>query len=315
MTVKLTKTDNLTDLITDEVLKALSLKPDGQLRKLIAPIVHKPTWKFSNLATRFDDLITQQGFPYASGWMMSHFVEEVQTHGVDRLPASGPLLLISNHPGVVDGLVISANLARDDLKIMMSGVPFVRHLENTPNHMIFTTLDTMDRMSALRSSIRNLREQRSLLIFATGKLDPDPSFRPVDVVCEALERWSNSVAVMINSVPNIQIVISIVSGVLSKQYFGHPLTKLRKTQHDRQRISEFLQVIRQLVTSKTLGLSAKVSFSNPITIEDFADDLDKTSIMESLISEAKLLLDEHISRPVEDWTSMSLDKFVPSMEK
>jgi 1-acyl-sn-glycerol-3-phosphate acyltransferase len=310
MTVELTKVDNLTSLITDEFFKALSLRPDGRIRKFIAPIVHKPTWKFSNIAASFDDLIEEHSFPYASAWMMTHFVDEVKYHGRENIPRNGPLLLISNHPGLVDGLAISSNVDRDDIKLMMSGVPFVRHLKNTSQHMVFTTTDTVDRMTALRSSIRHLRNQGSLLIFATGKLDPDPSFRPVEAVSSALERWSNSVAVMVKSVPDIQVVVSIVSGVLSKRYYRHPLTRLRKSQHDRQRISEFMQVIRQLITSKKLNLKTKVSFSCPLTAGDFPTYLDKSGIMDRLIYEGKSLLNEHLSRDPAEWTTLPIHDFV-----
>lgn len=310
MAVKLEKVDYLNHLITDEFLKALSLKPDGRFRKYIAPLVRRPTWKFSNIAANFDNLIDQEGFGTAATWLMNHFTDDVKFHGKERIPQSGPLLLISNHPGVIDGLVISSNLPRDDVKIIMSGVPFVRNLENTSEHMIFTTLDTYDRMSTARASIKHLRSEKSLLIFATGKLDPDPSFRSVEDASSALERWSQSVALMIKRVPNIQVVISIVGGVLAEKFFHHPLTRVRKTPHDRQRISEFMQVTRQLLMSKPLGLHSKVSFSHPLTAKEFPSNMDKASIMETLIEEAKNLLQEHVTREANAWTSMQLQEHV-----
>ena len=100
------------------------------------------------------------------------FVDQTKVIGAETLPKEGPLLIASNHPGAYDSLVISSQIPRDDLKIISSDIPFVKKLPETSKHMIFSTHDPHDRMSAARKAIRHLKDGGALLIFARATMDP-----------------------------------------------------------------------------------------------------------------------------------------------
>jgi hypothetical protein len=48
------------------------------------------------------------------------------------------LLVAANHPGAADGLVIAAALRRDDLKVVISDVPFTRAVPYGRKYLIYT---------------------------------------------------------------------------------------------------------------------------------------------------------------------------------
>ena len=41
-------------------------------------------------------------------WLLIHFVYRLERRGIENVPASGPALLICNHVGFADAIVISA---------------------------------------------------------------------------------------------------------------------------------------------------------------------------------------------------------------
>ncbi len=164
--------------ITDETIKALGLSPSDFVRKFISPIVFPATHQFAKLAAHFDHYVAKFGFSEAARWVLPRFVKDLTIIGADNVPEEGPLLVVSNHPGTVDVLAIAAGLSRDDIKIVSSAIPFIKHLPNTAQHLIFTTIDTHERMAVIRTIIRSLEEGRALLIFPSGGVDPDPAFMP-----------------------------------------------------------------------------------------------------------------------------------------
>ena len=83
-----------------------------------------------------------------------------------------------------------------------------------------------------------------------------------------LDRWYDSVEVILRCAPDSRLVLAIVSGVLLPRYVQHPLTRLRRRRRDRQRISEFVQVIRQLLSDGGLLVHPRVSFAPPVTFAE-----------------------------------------------
>jgi len=98
------------------------------------------------VAARFDENVATYGFREAVIRLLPRFTSGVRAQGTERIPVDGPLLMLSNHPGTVDGLVIAAQLPRPDLKTIISGVPFIRSRRAAAYHLILSRLDTFERM-------------------------------------------------------------------------------------------------------------------------------------------------------------------------
>lgn len=260
------KTRELADNLVFELNKSLGFRKGGLSHSLIKPLVWKPMFRFSEMATMFDYRVVQEGWQKASAWFITHFVDQVKALGTESLPRKGPLLVASNHPGAYDSLVISSLVPRDDLKIISSDIPFVKQLPDTSKHMIFSAKDPHTRMQAARQALRHLKAGGALLVFARGTMDPDPAFMPGSD--EEISNWSSSLGLFLRNEPRTQVAISLISGVLIPQYIKHPATLFRKGRVNKQRLSEFFQVMHQILAPGKLMVSPSLSFTAPFTLED-----------------------------------------------
>jgi hypothetical protein len=285
------KTKILAEDLVFELNKSLGFRKDGILQPILKPIVWKPMLRFSELATQFDYRVVQEGFQKASAWFISHFVDRVRELGVENLPAEGPLVVAANHPGAYDSLVITSRIPRDDVKIISSDIPFVKKLPDTSKHMIFKAQDPHTDMGVARKALRHLKEGGALLVFARGTLEPDPAFLPGSE--EELTRWTSSLGLFLKNVPQAKLAIALISGVLSSKYINHPSTIFRKGRVNKQRLSEFCQVMHQLMVPGKLMVSPNLSFAPTLTLDDLGGGRDIHRITEEIIHKAQEQLEFH----------------------
>ena len=287
------KTRVLANDLVFELNKGLGFKKGGVSHTLLRPLVWKPMYRFSEMATVFEHRLNQEGWQKASAWFVSHFVDQIKSLGADLLPKEGPLIVASNHPGVYDSLVISSKVPRDDLKIIASDIPFVKKLPNTSKHMIFAELNPHSRMDAARKALRHLKNGGALLIFARSTMDPDPAFMPNSEV--EINRWTSSLGMFLRSVPQTQVAVSIISGVLCPRFLDHPSTRFRRGRVNKQRLSEFFQVMHQLMSPGKLMVSPNLSFGKALTLEDMGlkGSRDIHKITGEIIEEAQAQFKTH----------------------
>jgi hypothetical protein len=191
----------------------------------------------------------------------------------------------------VDGFAIVANLPRDDLKAVATGQPFFRHLGAGRRYLIFTPREGSGRSTVVREMIRHLDDGGSLLIMPSGNVDPDPAILPG--APEALNRWSPSLELILRRRPETQVLVTIVSGVLSPRWLHHPLVRFRKGARERQLLAEMLQTIQQTVFGRRLSFTPRVTFAQPITGAELQDRGGSGSLLASLIERAQAVLAEH----------------------
>lgn len=277
--------------ITLEVFRAAKVPEVKWLRKAVSRFVQKPVNHFSKLIVDFDTSIQKNGFVYAANEILSDLTGEVVATGQELIPASGPLIIASNHPGTYDGLAIISHLPRDDFRLIVSGIPFFQNLPNASKYLIFATHDTSDRMDVIRKSVRHLQEGGALLIFPSGKLDPDPSL--FSNAGEGLRKWSRSIEVFLKKVPDAQLVLTVASGVLSREFVHHPLTKFFKNDHEQRRFMEFMQVIKQMAMGKPVELHPKVTFDKPLKEADLLTTSSKNTEL-AILKNSVALLDHHM---------------------
>ena len=281
---------DLSQKLLDEIFLALGLSRSRKLRWLLEPLFSPATRRFATLASTFDQEVATIGFIEAARHILPWFIRSVRVTGERHIPASGPLLILSNHPGTYDFLVIASMLRHPTLKIVAEGVPFFRSLEATANHLIFSSRYGNDRMLVIRSTIHHLRAGGAVLVFPSGEIDPDPAVMPGAL--DELEAWSPSLEVILRRVPSARVLITAVSGVLHPGWANSPLTRLRSGRRDQQRVAEFFQVIQQMSFPRSLLVSPVISFSEPLRLPT----LDHTPLLPIIISCAK----EHLrAHPVE----------------
>lgn len=276
--------------LSQEIWKVLGLSPDTRLRYLLNPLLWAPMRRFADWAVKFDRTVADFGFGAAAREVLPRLVNRLEVIGEERVPTSGPLLVVSNHPGSADGLAIAASLPRDDLKIVVSALPFIRSLPNSAQHLIYTDpLEPHKRMEVVRASVRHLKDGGALLIFPRGKVEPDPAWLPGAM--DSLSRWSASLGLIARSVPESKIVTTIVSGVLSRNSLRNPLTRWPRDPRQRQLLAEIFQVVQQALLPYGISVSTRLSYGKPIT----AGSRDARELTGEIVEYAKQLLHDHLT--------------------
>jgi hypothetical protein len=288
-----TLTNLLTENLVYEMTKALALPQRESVRKILAFLTGKAMKRFAELASELDCIVEKEGLAGGARWLLPRFVKAHSAQGVQNIPPLGPLIIASNHPASVDSVVISAHVPRRDYKIIIGEIPFLKNLPNISKNAIFAPdpTDVMGRMQVIRAVIRHLKKNGAILIFPRGSIEPDPAFMP-DPDSE-FDHWSRSLEIFIKQVPQTQVLVTIVSGVISKAAMHHPITWFRKARPDRQRLAFMIQMIRQMIAGKELfGLTPRITFGDLISLNT---TIDREHMLRAITQSAHNVLNTHMA--------------------
>jgi hypothetical protein len=266
MIIHETEIQTLKETLIYELTKALALPQSDAAKRLVRFIFGKATRAAAEVGIGLDRATADGGIPAGARWVLPRFVKSHQARGVENIPAGGPLVIASNHPASIDSIVISAHVNRPDYKAIIGDIPFFEHLPHVSQNAIFAPDpgNTMGRMQVIREAIRHLNKGGSLLIFPRGEIEADPEFMPHPD--DEFHHWSRSLEIFLQRVPNLQILVTIASGVISQSAFHHPITWFRKARPDRQRLAFLYQLARQMLSGRELfGLTPRVTFGEVIT--------------------------------------------------
>jgi len=290
MQAQFAQTADLRRMLIDEIFNAIGLSPSSWLRHILWPLAWPPAHRFARIAASADRCVAEQGFREAASRMLYRFIQRVVVWGAEHVPAEGPLLVASNHPGSMDSLAIAASLPREDLKIVVSDAPFFHGLIGASQHLLYAPENVHGRMLVLRNAVRHLRNGGAVLIFPTGLVDPDPAVFPF--ASKSVDAWSSSVAWMLDKVPATRLLITMVSGVLAPECWRNPLVRLRETMWEKQKLAEFIQIIQQLVLGRRFPLIPQVTFGQPLTLPELCIEEKLGNVMGAIQDRARRLMDQ-----------------------
>ena len=257
------------------------------LRLMLGP----PFRRFAEVASGFDESVARFGLPEASRQFLPRFIRNADILGQEHIPPDGPVLIISNHPGTVDSLLIASRLPRSDIKIVAKGYPFYQALSKLKDNFIFTTNELNDRVSAIRQSVRQLQSGGALLIFPRGLIEPDPAV--MTGAEKTLTEWSPSVELFLRKVPEARLVVTIVSGLIAPSSLRNPFMRLGRNSVERQTVAEFFQVIRHIYLPRSFRVSPKVTFDAPRSALELFEQFGQRGIMQEIVRSAQQLLSTH----------------------
>jgi hypothetical protein len=233
----------------------------------------------------FDDAVGEREWAYAARQMLRKYTRDVRIFSTP-LPA-GPFLALSNHPGMVDTLALFASLNRTDLRIIAVDRPFLKALPNVSERLYYVTDDSAARMALVRKVSGHLRSGGSVLTFPGGEIEPDPNVYPGAV--EALQRWTDSVGVFVRMAPETAILPVLVRGVLWDKTANHPVSRLKKTREEQEKLAAAFQFLAQVVWNQKL-LDVTVQIGKPITVAELGSK-DTGSIHQAVLTEMKRLIE------------------------
>ena len=111
-------------------------------------------------------------------WLLVHFIYRLDRRGLENIPDEGPALLICNHVGFADAIVISAAVSRPIRFIMDSSIfrvpvmrTIFRGMKAIPVASAKADPEVYER--AFQTVARELRDGNLVCIFPEGKLTPD----------------------------------------------------------------------------------------------------------------------------------------------
>ncbi len=255
-----------------ELTKTFALTYTPRSRRLIELIFGKAARSATTVAMDLDRVVGEGGHAAGARWFLPRFVKSHEARGVEIIPASGPFVIAANHPGSIDAVVITAHSTRRDLKFIIGDIEFFKYMPHSCEGFIFAPpkSDTTGRMHVVRESIRHLQNGGGLLLFPRGDIESEPEFMPN--ADSEFHHWSRSLEIFVKHVPNLQILITIVSGVIAPAAMRNPITWFRKERPNRQRLAFVYQLSRQLLSGKQLfNLTPRVTFSEIIQGTNHAD--------------------------------------------
>lgn len=250
--------DSLTRIIMADVLRSANL---GR-RKLIAGLINfagQPAagW-LADLLARIDRQLADSSITETANQAIHAFSDGLQIIKQEAIPQSGPLLVVSNHPGLGDILGILASLERKDVKIVAQRKEFMRVLGNINRFMLPIDEVYSLKFETIRQIIQPLRDGMAVIIFPAGNLEPDPAL--MTGAAESLESWSESIGVFLNKVPEARLLPILVSGVLTPKAWKSRFARLGRTQKRRHQLAMAAEFIMQ-------RLSKKEDWKQPLRID------------------------------------------------
>ena len=262
------RTRELFEVNIDDILAAFGWENAPVLRPLVRRVARRPALAFAREMTGFDERAAAAGAQAASRELLSSFTRGVTVTGAERIPPRGPVLLLSNHPGMTDTLALFSAIPRDDLRVLAAERPFLRALPAVVQRLIFIPEDGSKRLGAVRRAIDHLRAGGALLTFPAGEIEPDPAV--LTGATAGLDRWSESTSVFLRLAPECTVVPVIVSGVLAPQAQRHPLTRLRRRRVDRERLGAMLQVLAHTLRPEAWRVRVRVDFPAAFTARELS---------------------------------------------
>jgi hypothetical protein len=251
-------------------------------------LFRRPAARWGWIAASADDEAGRSGLSGGARRILPDFNLTVSALGKELIPADGPLLIASNHPGALDSIAILSCIPRKDVSVLLSDVPFTRAFSAARRHFIYVPPGTGGRVATLRASIDHLKKGGALLVFAHGDVEPDPEVSPR--AAEAIQDWSRSIEIMLREVPECRFQAAIVSGVLMRRFLQSPIVKIRRTPARRQKLAEVLQLSRQAISPQSVRTDVHISFSKPVSGVDLAGQ----ALMPAVIGIARELLKDHL---------------------
>jgi len=276
---------SLTEINLDDLISSFGWEDHPLLARMLRGMFAGPARKFARQMLDFDDAVGRIGLVSAARQTQRRYVRSVRVFS-SPLPA-GPFLALSNHPGMVDTLALFSALNRPDLKIIAVDRPFLKALPNISQRLFYVTDDPTARMALVRRVSGHLRSGGAALTFPAGKIEPDANIYPGAV--EALQGWTDSVGVFARMAPETAILPVLVRGVIWEKTARHPLTRLKKTREEKEKLAAAFQLLAHVVWNRK-PLVVTVQIGNPITVAELGSK-DTGVIHRAVLAEMRHLIE------------------------
>lgn len=274
--------DLLTEICLEDLLSAFGLGGMERGRWLAELPFRAPVRRLARQVMVYDEVVGESGLGAGGAWALKRMARRSEVVGEERVPREGPLLIVSNHPGLGDSVALFAAIPRADLRVVAERRPFLEALPNTSRYLIPVDKQAPGQMGPVRAISRQLKSGGAVLTFPGGKIEPDPAVLPG--AADFLSDWSGSVDLFARMVPDLTVLPVTVSGVLSERALRNPLRRVRREKRDQ----EWLAATIQMLVPALRDVSTRVTFGNPIRTGELPPGAD--SVSGTVVEEMRRLL-------------------------
>lgn len=280
--------ETLTQINLDDLAAAFGWQKIPLLTRLLRKVFLGPAKHFAENMLEFDHAIAAVGIGEAARQhLRQHYVQGLRVHGREQVPSDGPVLFLSNHPGMTDTLCLFAAIHRSDLKIIATDRPFLATLPVLTRQLFFISEIESERVRAVRQVTTHLKSGGAALTFPAGEIEPDPAVH-TDAK-DWLAKWVDSAGIFIRFARDTRIVPVVVRGVVSDRALRHPLTMLKSTRKEKERLAVALQIL-PMMTRNLRPTTPRVSFARPITLDEIGST-ETSAIHRVVLSRMRELLE------------------------
>jgi hypothetical protein len=253
----------------EEMVAALGLgRAPALARALAAGAFTAVSVPLGRALARFDGRIEATGLATAAAAMLDELGARWHRLG-KRPPVRGPLLVVANHPGAYDALVLLAALERDDVAIVAADRMFLRAMPGLRKHLVFVpdapSGTALGRAIGVRQALAHLAAGGALLHFGAGCIEPDPAF--VVAGADPLLPWQSGTGALVRGAAGSAgaVVPAVVEGVHSPRAKRLFVTRLAE-RHGLTTLAPLLQV----AIPRYRDVQAVVRFGDPLPARELA---------------------------------------------
>jgi hypothetical protein len=280
--------DTLTQINLDDLIASFGWQNQPILASMLRNMFMGPARKFARQMVEYDELVGQVGLHEAScRFLKRRYIHDLRVHGRENIPSSGPVLFLSNHPGMTDTVCLFTAIQRPDLRIIAIRRPFLASLVNVTKQLSYISEDSSDRMRAVRQVSSHLRVGGAALTFPAGQIEPDPDVH--EGALNSLSGWTDSSGVFLRFAPETKIVPVMVSGVIWERTAHHWLTRFKTAREDQERLAAALQLLAMIVRDAR-PTTVHVRFAEPITLAEVGST-DSNCIHQKLMERMRGLIE------------------------
>ncbi|MCG9894677.1 MAG: hypothetical protein MH204_04300, partial [Fimbriimonadaceae bacterium] len=167
----MSSSDERLHLLVDQNIADLNRAWPNRIPSHIARRLARP---FAEKLIRFDQLVEERGLVAGAEFLLRRRARGVEVSG--RVPASGPVVVLANHPGLADAMALWKAIGREDLATLAAPRDLLRALPAV--HARLREMEPNSGISGLRAMISELRKGRAVLTFPAGGIEPDPALEP-----------------------------------------------------------------------------------------------------------------------------------------
>ncbi|MCW5941057.1 MAG: 1-acyl-sn-glycerol-3-phosphate acyltransferase [Fimbriimonadaceae bacterium] len=246
----------LVDLNVRDLLRAYKLERASRFLGWAARV---PAARFARDVIAFDRVVGDEGLVAAGRFVLDRFSGSLSLHGLDAVPLSGPILVVCNHPGMVDAMAVWVALGREDLKIIAADRDLLRLLPQIGRHLLLIEPGSS---RVIRDATDHLKAGGALLTFPAGQIEPDPNLG--DASPEVGTTWSAGYAAIARRAPGCRVVPAAVRGVVSATAVRNPLLGYLASPADRAWAAATLQIM----VPSYRRVAVTVAFGRPLAAGD-----------------------------------------------